>query len=70
VRWTDAFKAPIDLTHLKLIIEGIDTRSVRHLKRHRVRKDPRAIAHPAQSAPMGAHLSGTDDAKQIADLEA
>ena len=45
VRWSEDGKATIDLTNLKLIIEGIDTRSVRHLKRYRRRQEDRpAIA--------------------------
>lgn len=35
VRWDGAQKVSLDLTALKLIIEGIDTGSVRQLKRYR-----------------------------------
>jgi transposase len=47
VRWNVERKGGVDLTALKLIIEGIDTRSVRHLKRyHHRREDRPLIAHP------------------------
>ncbi len=47
VRWSDVGKMSIDLTALKLIIEGIDTGSVRRFKRYRHHdEDRQLIAHP------------------------
>ncbi len=47
VRWDGALKGSLDLTALKLIIEGIDTGSVRRLKRYQHPPgDRRSIAHP------------------------
>ena len=42
VHWDSARKATLDLTALKLIIEGIDTGSVRRLKRY---QHPRNARH-------------------------
>ena len=47
VRWSDVRKMSIDLTALKLIIEGIDTGSVRRLKRYQhPQEDRQLISHP------------------------
>ncbi len=47
VRFDAAQKATLDLTALKLIIEGIDTNSVRRLKRYQHRQNDRhLIPHP------------------------
>ena len=47
IRWCDEHKAAVDITVLKLIIEGIDTRSVRRLKRYRHGAEDRpGIAQP------------------------
>ena len=47
VRWDTERKGAVDLTALKFIIEGIDTSSVRRLKRyHHRREDRPLIARP------------------------
>ena len=47
VRWDGACKGALDFTSLQLIIEGIDTASVRRLKRYQHRQqDRRRISHP------------------------
>ena len=46
IRFDAPAKARLDLTALKLIVEGIDTASVRHLKRYRHdEEDRRSISH-------------------------